>query len=103
MSLIHRLRSKPEHIKNRIMIIGSIISTLLIVIVWLVIRVVMTDTNTHKPDTTALRNFINELTGLIMVVKQSDMPELPKPVEQTESVEQAVPTETIIDTGLNPV
>ena len=97
MSLIHRLRSKPEHIKNRIMIIGSIVSTLLIVIVWLVIRLVMTDTNTSKPDTTALRNFINELTGLIMVVKQSDIPELPKPVEQ------AVPTETIIDTGLNPV
>ena len=85
------------------MIIGSIVSTLLIVIVWLVIRLVMTDTNTSKPDTTALRNFINELTGLIMVVKQSDMPELPKPVEQTEPVEQVVPIETIIDTGLNPV
>lgn len=103
MSLIHRLRSKPEHIKNRIIIIGSIVSTLLIVIVWLIIRVVMTDTNTFKPDTTALRNFINELTGLIMVVKQSDVSEFPKPVEQTESIESVIPTETIIDTGLNPV
>ena len=102
MSFIHRLRSKPEHIKNRMVIIGSIVCTLVIVIIWIVVSMYVPKQTTDTEKNTAWHDFIQTLSGLVSVVKQADVPTLPKPVEQPEPVEPATPTETIIDTGLNP-
>ncbi len=102
MNLIHRLRNKPEHVKNRMVIIGSIICTLVIVIIWIVVIMYIPKQTTDTEKNTAWHDFIQTLSGLISVVKQADVPALPKPEDIPEPVESTVPVERLLDAGLNP-